>query len=171
LVSTLRLIIIIVVAAVVLVGVVGPAYLFASVENTPPPVDLYARPTPSSSIEPRSLIPSSVVGQTLLKTDVLYSIKFDRAKSDYDGGITIGILKWSSVSQAVESMADVYGGTTSISTSSVDSVTRIQNDDVDWFSRTTVEESFLVWRKGQWTFSVRAPSEEIRDAVLQELRF
>jgi len=164
-------VILIVVAAVVLVGVVGFAFLFSAIMSTPPPVDLYARPTPASSIEPESLLPSSVVGQALLETVLEEDRELTAATGRYDGSIAIIIVKWNSVGLAFNFMNDNFGSGTSISTTLGESTTRIKNNDADWFSRTISGESFLVWRKGQWTFSVRAPSEEIRDAVLQELRF
>jgi len=169
-VSTLK-VILIVVAAVVLVGVVGFAFLFSAIMSTPPPVDLYARPTPASSIEPESLLPSSVVGQALLETVPEEDRELTAATGNYEGSITIIILKWNSVGQAFNFMDNTFGTGASISTTSGESTTRIKNNDADWASRTISGESTLVWRKGIWVFRVSAPTEAVRDAVLQELRF
>lgn len=153
------------ISIVVVVVVVAAVGLWTLLGGLKPPVDVYARATPSSTAEPASLLPSSVAGMT--RTDMEtheYADAVD-AVGIYEGDIRIEIIRFNLVGSAIGYVDDLYEGL------SGGSMTYVSTGDQHWFTHTVSDQSVFVWRKGIWVFEVSAPTKTLRNNVVEELNF
>ncbi|MEE9181092.1 MAG: hypothetical protein V3U33_00790 [candidate division NC10 bacterium] len=128
-----------------------------------PPVDVYARPTPSITESPSDLLPSQVAGFDLLSSNSDASI----AIGDYGGGIQIQIAKYASSGAATTELDAgilIWGSRSG-------SMTSVNAGEQHWFTHTESGQSVFAWRKDVWVFIVFAPDEALRNQVAGELAF
>ena len=148
----------VVVVAVVAVGL----WMLLGLE---PPVDVYARATPSSTAEPESLLPSSVAGMARIDMETNDYTDAVDAVGIYEGDIRIEITRFDLVGDATGYVDDLYedlsGG----------SMAHVSTGDQHWFTHSVSAQSVFVWRKGIWVFEVSAPTETLRNNVVEELNF
>lgn len=152
-----------------IVMIVFAAGVWMLIRGAKPPVDVYARPTPSISVNPMSedLVPLLVEGYGLLDIKGTEFTNRISATYDYEGEIQIIISKCTS-SGAASSYLDYgisywedYDG----SHMSVDA------GEQHWFTFTGSWTSVFAWRKGVWVFIVFAPTETLRNQVVEGLSF
>ncbi len=150
----------VIVAAVVIVAIFAVP-LFLGAFN--PPVDVYARPTPSITESPSDLLPNQVAGFDLLSSNSDAST----AIGDYGGGIQIQIAKYaSSGAAATELDAGIL-----IWGDQAGSMTSVKAGEQHWFTFTGGGQSVFAWRKDVWVFIVFADDEALRNQVAGELPF
>lgn len=128
-----------------------------------PPVDVYARPTPSTTESPSDLLPNQVAGFDLLSSNSDASI----AIGDYGGGIQIQIARFAS-SGAASSELDAG---ISFWEARSGSMTSVNVGEQHWFTATGGGTTVFGWQKGVWIFLVFAPNEALRNQVAEELPF
>jgi hypothetical protein len=154
------------IGALVIIGVVA-AGIWVFLGGIEPPVDVYARPTPSMSVNPDTLLPMTIEGCGCL--DIKGAKYTDRisATADYERGIQIIISRCTSSSAASAYLDSglAYWEDQSGSLASVDS------GEQHWFTFTGSGTSVFAWRKGVWVFVVFAPTETLRNQVVESLSF
>ncbi len=131
-----------------------------------PPFGVYARPTPSISEEPLDLLPNQIAGFDLITAEASTWSEGEGANGIYEGGITIGIGRWSSSGAAASEIDTVI-----LTSEDLDSFAFANAGEQHWYSFTLSEASHFAWRKGVWAFQVVAPDEALRNQVVQELPF
>ncbi len=153
---------IVVVAVVVVVAVAVGLWTLMGLK---PPVDVYARATPSSTAEPESLLPSYVAGMTCTDMEPHEYAACVDAVGIYEGDIRIEITRFNLVGNAIGYVDGLYedlsGG----------SMAYVSTGDKHWFTHTVSDQSVFVWRKGMWVFEVSAPTKTLRNNVVEELNF
>jgi hypothetical protein len=163
----------VVVAVVVAVAAAGLWMLLGGVK---PPVDVYARSTPAISESPIDLLPDSVAG-----CDCYYDVDISTSdyigvqgfyRGDFEGEIYITIQRCSSSDVASSTLDEVISQAMDLSGSTVSQ----QTGEVHWLTHTGSvigddEWSIFMWRKGAWIFSVWAPTETLRNQVVEDLSF
>ena len=136
-----------------------------------PPVDVYARPTPSQSSSPESLLPAQVAGgNVLLEVQTDQGLGYVDAIGVYDGGITIEITLWGFRGDAAAYLDATIRFWDDRSGSMVSVSTDLEGGQ-HWFTHTESGLSIFGWRKGVWTFEVSAPDEALRNQVVEGLTF
>jgi hypothetical protein len=156
------------IGVIVIIGVIA-AGLWMLLGGIKPPVDVYARPTPAISVDPMSedLFPLLVKGYSLL--DIKGTKYADRISvtGDYEGGIQIIISKCTSSGAASSYLNQglSYWEDRSGSCKSVDA------SEQHWFTFTGGGTSVFAWRKGVWVFVVFAPTETLRNQIVEEMSF
>ncbi len=162
-----RKLIILVVAVVAIVAIVAVFVVPLLLGGFNPPVDVYARPTPSISQSPLDLLPNQVAGFDLFDftteefTDAVDAIGF------YDGDIVIEITRFFSTGSA----SGYMDNSVSFYQARSGSTTSVETGDQDWYVHAESGQSIFGWRKSVWVFEVTAPSEGLRNQVLEELPF
>ena len=163
-----RKLIILVVAVVAIVAIVAVFAVPLLLGAFGPPVDVYARPTPSVSEEPEDLLPNQVAGFDFIAAELsTFSDGGKGALGGYGGGIAIGISRYNSVSFATAQM-DL------LQISFEDGASSFASADVGeqhWFTATEGGQSTFAWRKGLWIFAVFAPDAALVNQVAGELPF
>ncbi|MCJ2531919.1 MAG: hypothetical protein LN413_06430, partial [Candidatus Thermoplasmatota archaeon] len=150
----------VIVAVVVIVAIFVGSLLLGAFN---PPVDVYARPTPSTTESPSDLFPNQVAGYDLLSSNSDAST----AIGDYGGGIQIQIARFAS-SGAASSELDAG---ISFWEDRSGSMTSVNAGEQHWFTFTGDGTSVFAWRKGVWVFVVFAPDAALRNQVAGELAF
>lgn len=133
-----------------------------------PPVDVYARPIPSLTTDPASLLPLSVAGMTRTNVTTDEYAGTLEAGGIYEEDVLIGITRFKTAGDAITYVENGYESL------SGDTTARVYSDydlGEHWFTQTVSDESLFVWRRGLWVFEVYAPTEAIRNEVVQELDF
>jgi hypothetical protein len=137
-----------------------------------PPVDVYARSTPPISESPFDLLPESVANsvceqvQEETSADSIGVVGFYFGDF-FEGEIVIGIYRFSS-SGAASSYLDEAA---SIWRDRSGSTMSQEIGEVHWCTHTESGWSIFGWRKGVWLFLVTAPTETLRNQVVEELSF
>ncbi len=162
-----RKLIILVVGVVAVVAVVAVLVVPLLLGDFGPPVDVYARPTPSISEEPEDLLPLEVAGFNLIIGDISLLSWGKRADGHYEGGILIEILRFSTSAGAAARMDE---GISAMENSTLSFASGNESEE-HWFATTGSGLSAFTWRKGVWIFLVRAPNEALRNQVVEELPF
>ncbi|MFQ5934321.1 MAG: hypothetical protein ACE5KI_06735 [Dehalococcoidia bacterium] len=159
----LIILIVVVVAVVAIVAIFAVLFLGAF----SPPVDVYARPTPSISENPVDLLPGQVAGNALLNVGENTFANGIGALGSYEGGIEIQIERFSSSGAAASDLNAIIAFLESQS----GSMTSVNLGEQHWFTFNADGASIFGWRKGAWVFVVFAPNEALRNQVAQELPF
>lgn len=138
--------------------------------------DVYARPTPSISVEEwtdlNGILPPSVADanryleEGATRADRI-SIEAFYYAIHFEGEIAVGIAKFPSADAA----ASFLDESISEANSKTGSTGYSQGGKVHWLAHTESGESLFAWRKGAWAFTVWAPDKALRDRVLEELPF
>ena len=163
----------------ILICVVIWALLQLYISGFHPPADVYSLPTPSSTTDPVSLLPLSIAGMTLTDLETNEYADAVDAVGTYQSHISIKITRFKSVGIAYRVMKGKahksgfylyddgdYGFHVGTSRDLwIRSFTR------DWFIKTVSDQSIFVWHKCVWVFEVCAPTESLRDDVVQGLNF
>jgi hypothetical protein len=150
------------ISIVVIVAVAGFWFIFG---GTKPPVDVYVKSTPSSTADPESLLPTSVVGnsRTDLETNT-YAYCVD-AIGTYERNVRIEITRFNYVSDASDYVDLLYEEL------SGSKKHKINTGKVHWCTVKGSERCFFIWRKGIWIFEVSAPTESLRNEVIEGLNY
>jgi len=145
--------------------IVVAAGLWMLLGGSKPPVDVYARATPSITTDPASLLPESVAGLTRIDVEDFSVLNIKDFVGYYEGDVYIVIQKFSSASLATEYL-DNYGETIEGSTR-----TTVSSGKVQWCTVKGSDQCYFFWRKGNWVFGISAPTETLRDRVAEGLTF
>jgi hypothetical protein len=151
--------------AIPIVVVVVAAGLWMFMGAVKPPVDVYAKGTPSSTVDPESLLPTSVAGITCTDVETNEYTGGVDAIGIYEGGVRIEITKAYYASDASDYVDYLYEGLSGGKSSYVTS------SDEHWYTCRQSGEYTFVWRKGVWIFEVSAPTETLRDEVVEGLNY
>jgi hypothetical protein len=151
--------------AIPIVVIVAAAGFWFLLGSTNPPVDVYEKSTPSSSAEPESLLPTSVAGKTRTNLETnMYPGAVD-AIGTYEGDVRIEITKANYASDASDYVDYVYEGL------SCGKGSYVSASDEHWYTCRQSDKCTFVWRKGIWIFEVSAPTETLRDEVVEGLNY
>lgn len=151
-------IIIIVVIAVAIVGIAAAAFFFMSMFK--PPVDISATPQLSESLNPMSMIPPQLAGQTLQGNTDLSTYHDVSYRASYGSFyVVIGRATTSGVADSIigDSYDSLTGGSGTFMRSG------------NWFAVDTSGNSYIGWNTGAWLYIVRADDSGTRNQVTQEL--
>ncbi|MFQ5919182.1 MAG: hypothetical protein ACE5I4_03940 [Thermoplasmata archaeon] len=163
-----RKLVILVVAIVAIVAIVAVFLVPLLLGGFGPPVDVYARPTPSTSASPESLLPGQVAGgNQLLSVVTDQGSGWVDAIGTYEGNIEIEITLWTFSGDATAYLS----GTAEFWRDRSGSTTSAQAGEVHWFTHNESGLSIFGWRKDVWTFEVYAPNATMRNQVVEELPF
>ena len=163
-----RKLIILVVGVVAIVAILAVFVVPLLLGAFGPPVDVYARPTPSISEEPLDLLPNQVAGFDFITAELsTFSDGGKGAFGSYGGGIQIGISRYTSEGFAAAQM-DLA---TIAFEDGADSFASADAGEQHWFAATGSGTSIFAWRKGVWLFLVIAPDAALRNQVVEELPF
>jgi hypothetical protein len=154
--------VLIVIPIVVIIFAAGFWMILSGVK---PPVDVYAKTTPSSNTEPESLLPTSVAGFDCTNIEtILYSVAVE-AVGTYEGNVRIEITRANYASHASDYVDYLYEAIMDGKRS------KVSASNEHWFTCEQSNVCTFVWRKGIWVFCVSAPNETIRNEVIEELSF
>ena len=151
--------------AIPIVVIVVAAGFWMLLSGVKPPVDVYAKAMPPSDTDPESLLPTSVAGFDCTNVETNLYTGAVSVVGTYEGNVRIEITKANYASDASDYVDFLYEGHSDGKRSYVTA------SDEHWFVCEQSGICTFVWRKGFWVFWVSAPTETLRDEVVEGLNY
>ena len=158
----------VIVLAVIIVASVIIFVSFSSINQVPPPVDVYSKPAPPEGSDALSILPASILDNP--RSDIQYqnATNLNITTCWYDGGIVVEVQNYSSssfASSCLSASCEMWGESESYD------VTSHESGDEYWYAFSGSGISVFSWQKDIWVFFVQAPDDGTRNAAADQLPY